>query len=368
MGQEDGTSSVTWKWPDRPRERAAGLLERPSEWTEAQFQMGLSGDRGLKEVHPHVPAKWYRHPYSAKSVWVAAFQTAGINLEESPGFLHIDFLNARAVLGHGSLTFLDSSDVVITYRPDGRPELINEPTLSRTEPGGYLLVLMPVSDEFQGDDVDATAYRQRTESVTGALIALVGRDVAHELLFESLMGLTTKGVANFTRQIEIPGWSGQPDLDTENLATIRDASGALSQLEREEQYRFALSLRWFYQSFGNVEVDAFLRLWISLETLASGANGIRTTLARAYGLDREQAGQEFHIGRFEGIRDRIVHDGEDFPVSSSMLLYLRAVYADVLRCVLNLRFRGEARNALEGRASGVIDYVSQKSKRRKASS
>jgi hypothetical protein len=111
-----------------------------------------------------------------------------------------------------------------------------------------------------------------------------------------------------------------------------------------------LALHWFHLAMRDRGVDAFLKRWIALETLAmpDGTNirPVNEALASAYGISYEEARDTYAVGRLAGLRARIVHHGEPLPIHSKLELYFDAVFYDVLMQLL-----GEP---CDGRAASVL--------------
>jgi hypothetical protein len=105
--------------------------------------------------------------------------------------------------------------------------------------------------------------------------------------------------------------------------------------------RLRLANRWFVSAVhSGGGIDAFLKYWIALETLAmpdtTDVRPINELLARSYDVTPSEAAQRFGVGRLFGLRSRIVHDGQIVSVSGLLLGYIEAIFFDTLAAALQL--------------------------------
>jgi hypothetical protein len=60
------------------------------------------------------------------------------------------------------------------------------------------------------------------------------------------------------------------------------------------------------------------------------------TLAKIYQVNYPTAVNRFQLGKIQDFRSKILHDGKMFPIHSSLMEYLAAIYIDLLANTLNL--------------------------------
>jgi hypothetical protein len=146
----------------------------------------------------------------------------------------------------------------------------------------------------------------------------------------------------FSGSMEIPWSLGEPDLSPERLALINLADQKIQDLQDSDRKRVLLSLRWYRMGFRDLGVDAFLKFWIAIETLAANAKSINQVLAKGYSISMQQAGEKFLMGRLQSLRGDIAHKGQ-IPANIDVLKrYLEAVYSDLLCEFLALPFPSKA--------------------------
>lgn len=81
---------------------------------------------------------------------------------------------------------------------------------------------------------------------------------------------------------------------------------------------------------------------------------IKDMLAEIHGLDAQQAGELFPIGRIYGLRGNILHDGQKQRSKDGLTRFMTDVFADLLLHVLSLPSGENTRKYLDGSANGLI--------------
>jgi hypothetical protein len=197
-------------------------------------------------------------------------------------------------------------------------------------------VLAPFDvDGRQGDE---HAVRQRIAEVVGLLVAFEGKNIAFQHLFDNVQEMRPPGQSVISAVMDLPFTLPAPDLSTNRLQSIVRADVRIAAQPESVNNRIRLSLRWFEAAAHDADVDAFLKYWIALETLAmpdtTDIQPVNHSLASAYGCSMQEVGETYHIGRIFNLRSRIVHDGFNARIPSQLLEYVAAVYADVLSEIL----------------------------------
>src|SRR5215208_5634796 len=161
--------------------------------------------------------------------------------------------------------------------------------------------------------VTIPAARARIQEATGLLGSW-----SHTLVFEHVEDYNIE----FSDGIELqPASTLLTNTLFHDVPTVGPAlAGMMSTVSRaigtsSAQDRIRLSLRWLDDAKRANGTDAFLRLWVALETLAMPDNTnirpLRERLQAIYGVPNAQDGEtRFGIRRIYTMRNRIVHHGE----------------------------------------------------------
>jgi hypothetical protein len=151
-------------------------------------------------------------------------------------------------------------------------------------------------------------------------------------------------------------------LDAELLDLLVSAAEAFASLPEEQQNLVSLSSRWFVKGTAAEGHDAFISFWVALETLSmpDGTN-VRPAvqkLAELYGIDQDEARTMFELGRLQGLRSEILHQGRAPLLDEGINLFLAAIYRDLAKERLGLPFGAHAQVALEQSQLDVSEYLS----------
>jgi len=261
-------------------------------------------------------------------MWLRAFQIARAGTNVEPGLAQItDLEDVRLVLGRGELTYVAADQ---KWTLDATDSLRLQVHLSEqtTPEMTFLLLLTPWESEHPNPELLA---HDRLESSAGLVAAVLGENAVYARVFENKIGLNevrTEGVGPVVR---VPSAS-TPRLDGSALEELRLLDAAIASQDASARERGRLSLRWFRAATLDSGVDAFLKYWIALETLAmpdtTDIREIKRLLASAY--SSPSGTDPFQIGRLFGLRSRIVHDGLRMGITAAVESYLRAIYTDLL--------------------------------------
>jgi len=293
-----------------------------------------------------VPPEWLREA-GIGSVWLSCFRMWRVPddvLRAGPEC--IDVLGACAAFIRGSLTYIRSTPIKIV-----KPDLWNvavDASERRTEDGTYLLLLAPYATEKQPGDEAAT--RRLIVEAVGLLVAWAGRNVVYERVFDNVFELATNQTTSFGPALLNPLVSPEVDLSPIRLAAVTEAATKIGQLHPAAKDRILLSLRWFKAGLEDEGTDAFLKLWIALETLGmpntTDIRPLSEVLARAYEVTKEEASRRFVVGKLFGLRSKIVHAGALVPMHFRLIEYVGAVYVDVLFEILGMPSEKRAEGCL----------------------
>lgn len=281
-----------------------------------------------------VPADWPSLSPDG-SIWLTLYRAHGVDLEQFPQVLEVVELKSmgvKVVCVFGELEYPDVSQASCEFDSYGEPKLDISKTNRKCKSNGLHLAFMtPFS-------APASSLQKRLEQEhVSAAVALFAAFCGRLIVFYHLADLrffsdSGNMVVHF-KGFDHPGWNQSPDLSDGRFESIRLAATNFGQLDNSEKNKIHLSLRWLGMAHASTGVDAVLKYWISLETLAMKDTNIRPIneiLAKCYNMTFQQAVTRFKIGRLQGLRGDIVHKGKTKGIDSSVTKYLEAVCTDVL--------------------------------------
>lgn len=197
----------------------------------------------------------------------------------------------------------------------------------------YLIVLVPMF--VSGTTVSEETCRAKAEFVTGLLLSCFGKNIAYSKVHESELSLSGKGTTLRSPSFENPYYFGFPRVNEDTFNAVRNISEKIATLPIKEKIRTELSLRWFEAANREKSsVDAFIKYWIALETLAmpdtTNIKPINSALALIYNESFQRIGERFLVGRLATLRGEIVHNGMQAALHGDVLRYMDHLYADIL--------------------------------------
>jgi hypothetical protein len=195
----------------------------------------------------------------------------------------------------------------------------------------YLLILQP----FIVDGVEHSEYEVKKNAgiIAGLYAVINGYNMAYKRAFDfhcSMDGKTSCASPAFIN----PGAFPDPDLSTHRLEQISDLGKQLDEMTPQEKNRIKLSLYWFEQGLRANGLDGFIKHWVAIETLAmpdeTNVKPVNEILAKLYKCTLKEASDKFGIGRIQGLRSRILHNGEDLSIHQDLSKYVEAIFFDLL--------------------------------------
>lgn len=234
----------------------------------------------------------------------------------------------------------------------------------RTGDGVLLLLMTPLPENYDGNDEDDA--RDRVSFTRSIMVALIGRNAAYKHEFDINVECGDRSVANPSPVFSTPA-DETPKVNEEGVALISEALNRLSSFDGATQNRIRLALRWYQRAFGDDrlvrdvkegQVDDFINCWLALETLVmegtTNIAPIKAMLAEIHGLDAQQAGKLFPIGRIYRLRGTILHGGQIQRLKDGLTRFMTDVFADLLLHVLSLPNGENTRRYLDGSANRLI--------------
>jgi hypothetical protein len=284
-----------------------------------------------------LPTRW--HPKEpGNTFWISGFRTVfgdPTHLNEDGG-TSIDLGDAVLIVTAGSPIYFSSTPLQIVKSTPNREIVIRPLELEpkTLDEGIYVRVVVPLAHSSNpGDEV---AVRARVDEVVGLATMQLGRSAVFEKLFENVLDFAT-GEAKASTIFKTPD-RRMPKIDQSSLDGLLEVEVARRALLPPDQARIALGLRWYLDSFTKADgIDSLLSLWFAIETVGmrtTNVNEISDQLAIVYGIVKQDARDEFQIGKVFGLRSEIVHNGLRPQIHVDLLAYLDGVFIDVTRLLL----------------------------------
>jgi hypothetical protein len=241
------------------------------------------------------------------------------------------------LISYGSISYLNAKAATPILSDDGRPLFSGQLVEAQTPVGPYLLLIAPFDDNGRSGEEQKT--RSRISEVIGMLVALNGRNMAFEHIFdyEHVLGVNDAGKIErrvIGSVVHNPLALPRPDISDGRRQLLKAVDHAIAASPSPEAQRIGLALRWYQAAILEDGVDAFHKLWIAIETLAMPDNTnikpINHALAKIYEIASDDAKSRFQVGRIFQLRVLVVHKGAQFSPRIGLLEYMRAIFEDLL--------------------------------------
>lgn len=282
-------------------------------------------------VNDLVPPEWVTE--AVTHAWLAAYRSA-LKPAPSAGIASIDVPPVRVVFADAELSY-QALNVVGTPGIDVmqiRPEIRHAPRAF------YTLFLSPF-DPSAGVN-DEPRVRQLIGTAVGLVAAINGGALVFERMFDNVVDLATGQLTVFGPAFKTPVAYGPARFSAADLAVVADASKALELRDDALQARIRLAMHWFHEALNDDTQDEFIKLWIAVEALAmpdtTNVRPVNQILGSAYGITAQDAAKRFGAGKLQGLRSRILHNGEQLVIHGDLTNYVRALFTDILFEVLAL--------------------------------
>jgi hypothetical protein len=276
----------------------------------------------------------------ARVLWVQGYQLALVKIDDATLPAVFDVLGSACIFSKGPLEYFHADKIRFSFGPGTAFQ--SEGSGPRSTPDGYFVQIVQTVDA--GDIQEAA---DKVASVAGLLGAWGGLNAVYEQYFEYRLDIAKDQIGVATPSIINPLSTEITDF---NRIPILDAlSSSILSLPADDQARYRLSFRWFAQSLTHSGVDAFLELWIALESLLMEKTDIKPInelLSTMYSTPLKAVQKDFLVGRLQDFRSRIVHKGLRLPVHSLVTDYLQAIFMDSLFFKLIGRHENRSRSML----------------------
>jgi hypothetical protein len=243
-------------------------------------------------------------------------------------------------------------------RPDGQIQITvrsNEGTVHPAAPNALFLAAVESADAR-----GLAAVQQAIHETVGVLSAFESMTLVFHHVENYWLSFSDGKLSAAASLLVDPLWFYAATLDEAARHRWQLAFTAITSSSEAERIR--LSLRWFDEAKRSRGVDAFLKFWFALETLAmpdtTDISSIRSLLTAIYGLAGSQTEARFGIGRLFGLRSRIVHNGLRIELQPHLLSYMGGIYLDLLVHTLGFSAPKRAQAALD-EAGGLAKVLPQ---------
>jgi len=291
-------------------------------------------DDNKLELVKFVPHEWATLSPDG-TVWLTLYRAHAVDLSQFGQIVEVVDLTSmgvRVICIFGALEYPDTREVSCQFEASGLPKWdTSKANLTCKSNGLHLAFMTPFTAPVISFD------RRREQEHVSAAVALFAAFCGRLIVFEHLADLefsvVTGRMSPYTRGFEHPGWNQSPEVRKERFGAIRKAANSFGEFTDLEKHKIHLSLRWFGMAQASVGVDAFLKYWIALETLAMRDTKVRPIndiLSKCYKISAQQSVSRFHVGKLFGLRGEIVHKGMIKRIDPNVIKYLEAIYLDVL--------------------------------------
>lgn len=274
-----------------------------------------------------VRPEWFSREDSV--LWTAGYRVLRAPLAAFPSGPYLfDFGDVRAVVSWGTLRYLDTAATKVWLTDAHEWHFDAKDVVEKSTPEGRHIVFLTA---LPNESTEPQA-RAAVAAARGLLTVLNGRNMAWDCVYENVVRRTQR--SGYSPTWESPLAFPVPDLTPHGVDRVFRSAAAYGASPAAARARLALSLRWLEAAARDSDVDAVLKYWVALETLAmpddTNIRPINEALKRVYQKPMGEVQATFGVGRIFGLRGRIVHHGAIVPIDQKLLHYLEALYADVL--------------------------------------
>jgi hypothetical protein len=315
----------------------------------------------LVHLRPFIPEAWFTKPEES-SVWFRIYRAYGLREEGMAAtIILLRSPEVVAILFPGSIGYQGFDEPEVTRDAEAGVESWKfNVTTKQTGPGVVAVLMTPY--ETDGAPEDEAGARERLSVAAGLIASFEPWTLLLEVLFEGPLHVEGDKWSMVAPTITNLDAFGRPRLDRPYRKLMETATQAMEGLALDDRARVRLALRWHDMAVRESnKVDAFLKHWISIETLAmpddTNIRPVVEALAQHYGLSYEEAKARFQVGRICGRRGNIVHAGDMRPVSLRLLDYMNALFIDLLRHRLGIEAAHRAGRLLEQAEFNLAEYL-----------
>lgn len=242
-----------------------------------------------------------------------------------------------------------------------------------TGEGIFLLIMTPsLTGTGINDPIKriSQAVEMTLELVRSAVILSMGRNAAFEQVFraEIIVDRGKKKLNALTTGRDHPDCYNAPKIDGFTAQQSVDFVRSVVESKDEIRNRVSLALRWYLKAqrtpvpMGELRTDTLVYYWIAFEALAMPDGDYRSALrklAEMHGRTEEETKGLFPIGRMQGLRSRILHRGELYPLDVGLLAFMDALCVDMMMHLLKVASEPRTKAYLDGRAHKLLPRITK---------
>lgn len=215
-------------------------------------------------------------------------------------------------------------------------EEINADLKMRFLPENYYLITFSKFNDLTTDK-QKTIIRAESNSILASIVS--GKNCSNNRIASNVIGFIKNEGPNYritpTTEVEFTTQEfNGVFLGDDYLRGISKLKNDIDQLAENERNKITLAANWLLKSFDYNNVDSLLSKWIALETLCieegTNVNAIIDVLSTAYSESNEQIRNKFGIGKCNGLRGDIVHNGKSPKLKPQLLNFLDFILLDCL--------------------------------------
>ena len=309
-----------------------------------------------------IPSDWFKDR-AKSSVWIRCYWARPIVAAPFSDQLVVHLARALLVFFRGSVTFAyaERPDIEPTEDRDARFRTPRRYGQATTPPGTYAFIIAP-------HDVDSIEAREdvteaQLDELEGLLTSYGGRATVYRRVIDNICNLGDNSVTIYFGNVDNPAWYDPPDFSTPALANLTDVDIARSGAAQDVRARIDLSLRWLAYAGRDHGVDAFIKCWVAVETLAmpddTNVRPANELLASRYGISLDDASRQFLLGRLQGVRSAIIHRGLRVEIPGEVAKFMEGVYFDLLTALLNVSAKARAQLLLRQGAFDLGQWLTR---------
>ncbi|MCX6558052.1 MAG: HEPN domain-containing protein [Candidatus Aminicenantes bacterium] len=324
-----------------------------------KWRVGKKENQNKFTFVQYVPSDWVEKKI-IRNIWISGYRIF-LNRNKLQFIEKIlDLDEIRLVFLFGKFSYLDTKDAKIDFLPEGKFRF-DQTKIKRaiSNEDVYLLIITPF--DKNSANWNEAVIKEKVDIYLGLLILFFGRNIAHELIFENVYGISDNQVSASAARCENPLFFPSPDLNEEKFNNIFLVNKFILQKPEDEKNRFLLSLRWFKNANFDSGVDAFLKYWIALEIIAMSNNtdiqSINQILGKIYNLPLVGIQKTFNMGRLYGLRSKIIHNGKIIPIHQNLLKYIEAIYKDVYYFLSGIQPKKFSEEILNDNSFNLLEYM-----------
>ncbi len=244
------------------------------------------------------------------------------------------------------LDFIELQNTQLKFHKNRQIEVNADHRISNTEISPKLITVQPLDSKNPKHERELL---DRSSEYISLFVSTNNRSIAFRLLFRQVIGYRHQSFGVAGNAIRLPFDLPPPDLTEQAFFRFSKCRETIKALPDDQRQKIQLSLHWHIKGIQSDGLDSFLCLWIAIETLSMKTANVANTndiLGKIYGISRSSAATEFGVGRIQGLRSRIVHEGQRKTISTDLIDYMECIFSDLILHLLTGSTQKRSRNFL----------------------